>query len=42
MFEQPSNIGVSFKNSDDHDRLMVDPAYRLEEIKKAKHVDKVY
>lgn len=31
-FEVPSDSMVSLKNHDDHDRLLVDPAYRLEQL----------
>lgn len=36
-FEVASDPVVSLKNNDDHDRLLVDPAYRLEQLKIAQH-----
>lgn len=38
VFEQPSNIGFSLINPDDHDRMIVDPAYRLEKLQQAENV----
>lgn len=36
-FEVATDPVFSLKNSDDHDRLLVDPAYRLEQIKIGEH-----
>jgi hypothetical protein len=30
QFETPSNMVYSFVNPDEHDRMIIDPAYRLE------------
>ena len=41
-FEVPSNMVYQLVNSDEHDRLLVDPAYRLARAKEAKEKIVVY
>lgn len=36
-FEVATDPVITLKNSDDHDRLLVDPAYRLEQLKIGEH-----
>lgn len=42
MFEVQSNFVYSLANPEDHDRFLVDPAYRLDKIKEMEHKHKVY
>jgi len=42
LFEVHSNPVFSLKNPDDHDRVLTDPAYRLEQLKLAEEKTKVY
>jgi hypothetical protein len=42
QYETRSNMVYSLVNSDEHDRLLVDPAYRLERTKKLEEVLEVY
>lgn len=42
QFETRSNMVYSLVNADEHDRLLVDPAYRLERSKKLEEVLEVY
>ena len=39
-FETQSNIVFTLKNTDDHDRFLTDPAYRLSELAKAEEASK--
>lgn len=36
-FEVATNTAISLRNNDDHDRILVDPAYRLEQLSIAEH-----
>lgn len=42
QFETPSNMVYSMVNPDEHDRLLVDPAYRIERTKALEDKYKVY
>lgn len=42
LFEVHSNPVFSLKNPDDHDRVLTDPAYRLEQLKLAEEKTNVY
>ncbi|KAL4505960.1 hypothetical protein ABPG72_013721 [Tetrahymena utriculariae] len=42
QFETPSNMVYSMVNPDEHDRLLVDPAYRMERTKALEEKYKVY
>lgn len=42
MFEQPENTAYSFVTSDDHDRILVDPAYRLRKQAEGEFRGKIY
>lgn len=42
QFETPSNMVYSLVNPDDHDRLLVDPAFRMERTKALEDKYKVY
>lgn len=42
QFETPSNMVYSMVNPDEHDRLLVDPAYRMERTKALEDKYKVY
>mmetsp|Transcript_1131 Transcript_1131/g.165 ORF Transcript_1131/g.165 Transcript_1131/m.165 type:complete len:84 (+) Transcript_1131:526-777(+) len=42
QFEVPSNNVYSMVNPDEHDRLLIDPAYRLERTKAVEEKLKVY
>lgn len=42
QFETPSNMVYSLVNPDEHDRLLVDPAYRMERTKALEEKYKVY
>lgn len=42
VFETPSNYIYTLVNPDDHDRLLTDPAYRLEKVKQLEEINKVY
>lgn len=42
QFETPSNMVYSMINPDEHDRLLVDPAFRLERTKQLEEKFKVY
>lgn len=41
-FESPSNMIYQLVNPDEHDRMLTDPAYRLERAKIAEEKVKVY
>jgi hypothetical protein len=42
VFETPSNYTYTLVNPDDHDRLLTDPAYRLEKTKQLEEITKIY
>lgn len=42
VFEQKSNNVYSLVNPDDHDRILVDPAYRMEKIKTAEEKSNIF
>lgn len=41
-FEVPSNVFYSLINNDDHDRVIVDPAYRLQKLKEVTDTIDIY
>ena len=41
-FELPSNYVYSLVNNDDHDRMLVDPAYRLQKLKSLQDTTDIY
>lgn len=42
LFETPSNYVYTLVNPDDHDRILTDPAYRLEKFHQLEEINKVY
>ena len=42
LFEQPENTVYSFVSSDDHDRILTDPAYRLQRQTEGELKAKIY
>jgi hypothetical protein len=42
QFESPSNYIYSLVNNDDHDRILTDPAYRMEKTLKSEELFKIY
>lgn len=41
-FEMPSNYVYTLVNNDDHDRMLVDPAYRMAKLKEIQDVTDIY
>ena len=41
-YEQPENTVFSFITSDDHDRMLVDPAYRIQKQTEGEFRAKIY
>lgn len=41
-FEMPSNVVYTLVNNDDHDRILVDPKYRMQKLKEIQDIDDIY